>query len=131
MSQVNLDFLNEESKIEFIEIFGRENFYLEIQSKKLREQVLVNQKIMQYAIHTGIGIVLGDDAHYLKKEDRFVHKAYLNSVEGEREVDTFYQYAYLHSEEDCIEDLTPSFEGSTEEIYKYRMKQINKEKVKK
>ena len=95
-----------------------DDFYLEIAPGASKEQVLVNQKIMQYAIHTGIGIVLGDDAHYLKKEDRFVHKAYLNSTDGEREVDTFYQYAYLHSEEDCLEDLTPSFEGSTEEIYK-------------
>ena len=95
-----------------------DDFYLEIAPGASKEQILVNQKIMQYAIHTGIGIVLGDDAHYLKKEDRFVHKAYLNSTDGEREVDTFYQYAYLHSEEDCIEDLTPSFEGSTEEIYK-------------
>ena len=95
-----------------------DDFYLEIAPGASKEQILVNQKIMQYAIHTGIGIVLGDDAHYLKKEDRFVHKAYLNSTDGEREVDTFYQYAYLHSEENCIEDLTPSFEGSTEEIYK-------------
>ena len=100
-----------------IDVFN-DDFYLEIAPGASKEQILVNQKIMQYAIHTGIGIVLGDDAHYLKKEDRFVHKAYLNSTDGEREVDTFYQYAYLHSEEDCIEDLTPSFEGSTEELYK-------------
>ena len=95
-----------------------DDFYLEIAPGASKEQILVNQKIMEFVIQTGMGIVLGDDAHYLKKEDRFVHKAYLNSTDGEREVDTFYQYAYLHSEEDCIEDLTPSFEGSTEEIYK-------------
>ena len=71
------------------------DFYLEIAPGASKEQILVNQKIMEYAIHTGIKIVLGDDAHYLKKEDRFVHKAYLNSTEGEREVDAFYQYAYL------------------------------------
>ena len=95
-----------------------DDFYLEIAPGASKEQILVNQKIMEFAIKTDIGIVLGDDAHYLKKEDRFVHKAYLNSTDGEREVDTFYQYAYLHNEEDCIEDLTPSFEGSTEELYK-------------
>ena len=95
-----------------------DDFYLEIAPGASKEQILVNQKIMKFAIQTDMGIVLGDDAHYLKKEDRFVHKAYLNSTDGEREVDTFYQYAYLHSEEDCIKDLTPSFEGSTEELYK-------------
>ena len=64
-------------------------------------------------------MVIGDDAHFLKKEDRFVHKAYLNSTNGEREVDTFYQYAYLHSEEDCITDLTPSFNEWTQEVYEF------------
>ena len=29
-------------------------------------------------------MVIGSDAHYLKKEDRYVHKAYLNSKDGER-----------------------------------------------
>ena len=95
-----------------------DDFYLEIAPGASKEQILVNQKIMEFAIQTGMGIVLGDDAHYLKKEDRFVHKAYLNSTDGEREVDTFYQYAYLHSEEDCIEDLRPSFGESTETFYK-------------
>jgi DNA polymerase-3 subunit alpha len=95
-----------------------DDFYLEIAPGASKEQILVNQKIMSYSIHTNIGVVIGDDAHYLKKEDRFVHKAYLNSTDGEREIDTFYQYAYLHSEEDCIEDLTPSFEGATERLYK-------------
>ena len=95
-----------------------DDFYLEIAPGASKDQILVNQKIMDYAIHTGIGIVIGDDAHYLKKEDRFVHKAYLNSTQGEREVDAFYQYAYLHREEDCLEDLRPSFGESTETFYK-------------
>ena len=95
-----------------------DDFYLEIAPGASKEQILVNQKIMEFAIQTDIGIVIGDDAHYLKKEDRFVHKAYLNSTDGEREVDTFYQYAYLHSEDDCLEDLKPSFGESTEELYK-------------
>ena len=95
-----------------------DDFYLEIAPGASKEQILVNQKIMQYAIHTNIGVVIGDDAHYLKKEDRFVHKAYLNSTDGEREVDTFYQYAYLHSQEDCIRDLAPSFDNTTK-IYNY------------
>ena len=53
-------------------------------------------------------MVIGSDAHYLKKEDRFVHKAYLNSKGGEREVDSFYEYAYLQDEKDIIANLTPS-----------------------
>ena len=107
-----------------------DDFYLEIAPGASKEQILVNQRIMEFATQAGMGFVLGDDAHYLKKEDRFVHKAYLNSTDGEREVDTFYQYAYLHSEEDCLEDLRPSFGESTEILYKLlcenSMKMFNK-----
>ena len=53
-------------------------------------------------------MVLGSDAHYLKKEDRYVHKAYLNSKGGEREVDAFYEYAYLQDENDIKENIAPS-----------------------
>ena len=53
-------------------------------------------------------MVIGTDAHYLKKEDRFVHKAYLNSKSGEREVDDFYEYSYLQTEEEIINHLRQS-----------------------
>lgn len=44
----------------------------------------------------------------MKKEDRYVHKAYLNSKGGEREIDSFYEYAYLQSNEEIIENLKQS-----------------------
>ena len=44
-------------------------------------------------------------SHYLKKSDRYVHKAYLNSQGGEREVDDFYEYAYLQSDAEIRENL--------------------------
>ena len=99
-------------------IFDKD-FYLEIAPGASKEQTLVNRKMMDYALQSNIEIVLGDDAHYLKKEDRFVHKAYLNSTDGEREVDAFYQYAYLHSEEDCIRDLEATFGESSQTMYNY------------
>ena len=97
-------------------IFG-DNFYIEIAPGESKEQVAANQILFKIAKSFNLGVVIGDDAHFLKKEDRYVHKAYLNSTNGEREVDTFYQYAYLHSEEDCIIDLTPSFNEWTQEVY--------------
>ena len=42
-------------------------------------------------------IIITTDAHYLRKEDRPIHRAYLNSKNGEREVDAFYASAYLMS----------------------------------
>ena len=105
-----------------IDVFN-DDFYLEIAPGASKEQTIVNEQIVRFSVNTGIKTVIGDDAHYLKKEDRFVHKAYLNSTDGEREVDTFYQYAYLHDEEDCIRDLTPSFKDEPiNDIYKWLCK---------
>ena len=95
------------------------DFYIEIAPGASKEQIYVNQTLMRFANHYNFKVVIGDDAHYLKKEDRFVHKAYLNSANGEREVDAFYQYAYLHDEQDCITDLYPSFEDSIMDVYKW------------
>ena len=43
----------------------------------------------------GIPYIITTDSHYLKKEDRFVHKAYLNAQNGDREVDEFYATTYM------------------------------------
>ena len=57
-------------------------------------------------------MIIGSDAHYLKKEDRYVHKAYLNSKGGEREVDDFYEYSYLQSDDEIQEHLSKSFDNT-------------------
>lgn len=40
------------------------------------------------------------DSHYAKKEDAPIHKAYLNSQDGEREVDSFYATTYMMNTEE-------------------------------
>ena len=100
-----------------ISLFG-EDFYIEIAPGASKEQVAANQMLCTIANQYNLKVVIGDDAHYLKREDRYVHKAYLNSSNGEREVDAFYQYAFLHNDNDCIVDLTPSFGDQTQDLYK-------------
>lgn len=90
------------------QLFG-EDFYIECAPGKSKEQILVNQRLSSIAKCFDVKMVLGTDAHYLKKEDRYVHKAYLNSKGGEREVDDFYEYAYLQTEEEIKENIQPSF----------------------
>ena len=97
------------------DLFG-EDFYLEVAPGASREQILVNKKIAEMSIAFGVKMVIGSDAHYLTKEDRYVHKAYLNSKGGEREVDDFYEYAYLQDEEDIKKNLTPSIVDLYEEM---------------
>ena len=94
------------------ELFG-DDFYIEVAPGCTKDQVAVNKRLESVANCFGVNLVIGTDAHYLKKEDRYVHKAYLNSKNGEREVDDFYEYSYLQTEEEIIEHLSKSFTMET------------------
>ena len=96
-------------------LFG-DDFYIECAPGASREQIIVNKKLVELAPQFGCKMVIGSDAHYLKKEDRYVHKSYLNSKGGEREVDDFYEYAYLQDEEQIIQNLTPSIVDAYEQM---------------
>ena len=89
------------------EVFG-DDFYIECAPGCSKDQVLVNQRLVSIAQAFGVKMVIGTDAHYLKKEDRYVHKAYLNSKGGEREVDEFYEYSYLQDNGEIIDNLKQS-----------------------
>lgn len=107
------------------EIFG-DNFYFEVAPATSKEQIIVNNKIAQIAQIENIKMVIGTDAHYLTKEDRYVHEAYLNSKNGEREVAQFYEFAYLQDEEDIKKNLTPSIVDLYEQMCNNSMEIYNK-----
>ena len=106
-------------------LFG-EDFYIECGPAASRDQIIVNKKLAELAPQFGCKMIIGSDAHYLTKEDRFVHKAYLNSKDGEREVDDFYEYAYLQDEQDIIKNLTPSIVDLYETMCQNSMEIYNK-----
>lgn len=83
-----------------IRTYGEENFSLEVQPAQSEDQMIVNKRMTSIAKAFGLPICVTCDSHYLRKEDRYIHKAFLNSKEGEREVDSFYEYAYLQSKEE-------------------------------
>lgn len=96
-----------------VDTFGKENFSLEVQPAKSDEQLAVNTVMPKIAKVFGLPICITSDAHFLNKEDRAVHKAFLNSKEAEREVDSFYYYCWLHNEEeilDAIKDTPLNYE---------------------
>ena len=85
-------------------VFG-DDYYFEIQPAQSKEQMIVNRRMKALSNYFGVKIVVTTDAHYLKKSDREVHKAFLNSKQGDREVDEFYAYAYLQTTEEVIQNL--------------------------
>ena len=107
------------------ELFGND-FYVEIAPGASKEQILVNNKLVQIAHVFNNKTVIGDDAHYLKREDRYIHKAYLNSKNGEREVDSFYEYSYLQDEEDLKRNLAPSVGMMIDEMCANSMEMFDK-----
>ena len=89
------------------QLFGKD-FYIEVAPAKSKDQIMANQQLVKIARAFDVKMVIGCDAHYLKKEDRYVHKAYLNSKGGEREVDDFYEFSYLQTEEEVKENIEAS-----------------------
>lgn len=84
-----------------VELFGND-FYIEIAAANSKDQKIFNQRIKSIATSQGIKIVIGSDAHYLTANERELHKAYLNSKEGEREVDNFYYFAHMMDNEEAF-----------------------------
>ena len=73
----------EEIALWYKKVFG-EDYYIEIQNNGIREQVLINQKLIQLARKQDIPLAATNDAHYLKKEDAYNHEILLCIQTGKR-----------------------------------------------
>ena len=89
-------------------IFGVDDFYFEMQPSFNKDQIYVNKKLVELGEEMGIKYIITNDAHYLKKADRPIHKAFLNSQQGDREVDDFYATTFLMSDEEIHEYMDES-----------------------
>ena len=97
-----------QSCLEFIDwcqdVFGEENFYLEMQPNDCPEQVRVNQTIIKISEQLNIPYIITTDVHYLSKDQAKIHEAYLNSRDDEsRETLEFYKSCYLMTREEIHE----------------------------
>ena len=107
-------------------LFG-EDFYIECAPSDMKDQIAVNKRIEAIASTFSVNVVVGTDAHYLTEKDRMVHKAYLNSKDGEREVDDFYQFSRLMSPDECRELLKLSYTDEfINQIYLNSLELMNK-----
>ncbi len=55
------------------EMFGPNNFYLEIQDNGYEEQITINRKLLALSKKMNLPLVATNDCHYLKKEDAELH----------------------------------------------------------
>lgn len=92
------------------DVFGEENVYLEIQPSNNIEQIEYNKFLFTLSKAYGLPIQITNDVHYVKKEHREIHSAFLKSRDGDRETDDFYSSCYMMSIEEmwdyCKDYLT-------------------------
>lgn len=62
---------------DFIQIFGKDNFYLELQENRIPEQGVCNIGLLKIAKELRLPIVATNDVHYLTKETAKAHEALL------------------------------------------------------
>ncbi len=70
----------------YVEVLGKDNYFLEIQDHSIAEQKRIIPEIIKLGQETGIGIVATNDIHYLKKEDA-KYQDVLMCIQMEKTVD--------------------------------------------
>lgn len=72
---------------EYVEIFGKDDFYIELQHNGIREQTLANQRLIKLARELDLKMIATNDAHYLKRQDSYSHEVLLCIQTGKKMID--------------------------------------------
>ena len=104
--------------LELADIFGADNFYLELQDHGIPEQIAVNQGICRIARETGLPLIITNDAHYLRREDATMQDVLLciqtgKTVDDPNRMKFQGEEFYLKSEEE-LRKLFPGHEEAFE-----------------
>lgn len=76
-----------EAALEYRDIFGEGNFFLELQDHGMPEQQRVNPVIINISRETGIPLVCTNDVHYTREEDAEAHDVLLCIQTGKKVAD--------------------------------------------
>ena len=70
--------------LEYRDIFGENNYFLELQDHGIPDQKLVNQQLMKMSSETGIELVATNDVHYTYEDDAVPHDVLLCLQTGKK-----------------------------------------------
>lgn len=105
---------NVEGAVEFVNfcwsVFGKENFFIELQPGLTEDQRFFNQTAVRFCKHFNLPWIITNDAHYLSADKRELHEIYLKSHEEEREAGDFYESTYLKTPQEMIERMKDDLE---------------------
>jgi len=97
-----------ETALFYRDLFGPENFYIEIQNHGIREQQEILPDLVKLSKEIGVGLVATNDAHYIAKEDsRMQHLLVCiqtnHTVDEEADLEFPTQEFYIKSREEMEE----------------------------
>jgi DNA polymerase III subunit alpha len=78
---------------DYLSIFGKGNFYLEIMDNGLEEQAKVNKALIKISKELDIPLVATNDIHYLEKNNAFAHEALL-AIQTQTTIDDPNRYRF-------------------------------------
>ena len=106
--------------LEYLDIFGEGNFFLELQDHAMPEEGSIRPQIIRLSRETGIPLVCTNDCHYLRKEDARTQKILLciqtnHTLKEETGMDLRTEEFYLKSGEqmrDLFGDVPEALENT-------------------
>ncbi len=57
----------------YLEVFGPERFFIELQDHGIEEQRAINPELIEIANRKGLGLIATNDVHYLRRDDADAH----------------------------------------------------------
>ncbi len=103
---------------EYIDIFGKDNFFLELQDSGIPDQKKVNKTLLELSLEYDIPLVATNDVHYLNKEDSKAHDVLLciqtGSTINEAGRLRFPTDEYYFKSYDQMKELFKEFPGALE-----------------
>lgn len=89
-------------------LFGKDNYYLEIQNHGIPEQIIVNEGLARLSEETEIPLVATNDVHYVNKEDSYIQKILIciatnHTVDEENSLEFSSDNFYLKTEQEMRE----------------------------
>jgi len=112
----------EKAALKYEEIFGKGNFFLEIQDHGIQEQKVVAQELMKMSRKLGIDLVATNDIHYTHSDDSVAHDILLCLQTGKKLEDEnrmrYEGWQYFVKSPEEMEALFPYALEALENTYK-------------
>ena len=97
-------------------IFGKDNYFIELQSHGIEEQDRTNPLLIKIADEIGAGLVVTNDCHYIKKTDSQMHQILLciqtnHTIDDDDKMEFATEEFYLKSEDE-MRSLFPQLKSA-------------------